>query len=63
MEEKNKKDIPFELKKAGYQPKKDQIIQEGYKPKPTSDTQDSSQCEPPKGGSGAEEPNKQDITE
>ncbi|MBL7198123.1 MAG: hypothetical protein ISS47_08485 [Candidatus Omnitrophica bacterium] len=58
MGDKDKKDISSKIEKGGYQPKKDQILQEGYKPKPASNVEDSSQCAPPQGGSGAEESKK-----
>ncbi len=59
MNSKDKKDNSSKIEKGGYQPKKDEIVlQEGYKPKPASNAEDSSQCKPPQGGSGAEEPKK-----
>jgi len=52
----DKKDISPKIEKGGYQPKKGEIKEAGYKPKPASDAEDSSHCAPPQGGSGAEEP-------
>jgi len=48
----------FSEHKAGYQPKPKRDIQKGYKPRPNGNAQDSSQWEPPQGGSGIQEPEK-----
>jgi len=60
MCDKKKNNGDKELIKGGYQPKDSERIQEGYKPKPQETINDSSQCKPPQGGSGAQEPNKED---